>query len=280
MHVCMSVISRILYLLLAAVMAGMLSWMVYESSQRELWDALFVFGVVALFCWRTFYFALFHWDASEHWWNFPVLMGYRSLTKKPIQGKEHQGHGEDRSEQAVTEEDLDEMSYEECILHQLNHGITYDDDDYVTPEWIIEQEMAAIDGLATWISDATASAEKNTPKAEEAHRAPNNSTASLLAAELTVVAQSCANRTKLIKLILQAQSTGLELAMDYRDANGAFTQRVVMVEGILWAESGEFLIRGYCRLRQAPRTFRLDRIEDAAHVPPGGKWQREEPHWN
>jgi predicted DNA-binding transcriptional regulator YafY len=62
------------------------------------------------------------------------------------------------------------------------------------------------------------------------------------------------------KAILKALLDSVTVDLTYRDAGGQLTQRVVEPAGVLGTPNGWYLA-GWCRLRQAPRTFRLDRIE-------------------
>ena len=55
------------------------------------------------------------------------------------------------------------------------------------------------------------------------------------------------------------QSVALELS--YRDRQGCDTTRFVEPVGILGTHGGWFLV-AWCRLRQAPRVFRFDRIRE------------------
>lgn len=49
------------------------------------------------------------------------------------------------------------------------------------------------------------------------------------------------------------------IRLSYRDRDGIETVRVVEPVGFLGSKNGWYLV-GWCRLRQAPRTFKLDRI--------------------
>ncbi len=60
-------------------------------------------------------------------------------------------------------------------------------------------------------------------------------------------------------VILQALLESVAIELTYRDGHGDLTRRVVEPAGILGTNSGWYLA-GWCRLRMAARTFRLDRI--------------------
>src|SRR5437667_440381 len=49
------------------------------------------------------------------------------------------------------------------------------------------------------------------------------------------------------------------IVLTYRDSEGVLTRRAVEPAAIA-ATNGHWYLLGYCRLRQAPRWFRLDRI--------------------
>ncbi|MBV9544509.1 MAG: WYL domain-containing protein [Chloroflexi bacterium] len=55
------------------------------------------------------------------------------------------------------------------------------------------------------------------------------------------------------------ESRALEIT--YRDAEGSETRRIVEPAGIVGSHNGWYLV-GWCRMRQAARSFRLDRIVD------------------
>jgi predicted DNA-binding transcriptional regulator YafY len=55
------------------------------------------------------------------------------------------------------------------------------------------------------------------------------------------------------------------LQITYQDRSGDETVRTVEPAGLLGTGSGWFLVAG-CRLRQGPRTFRLDRIAQVTHT--------------
>ena len=57
---------------------------------------------------------------------------------------------------------------------------------------------------------------------------------------------------------------GLVVNLTYRDRNGQVTRRAVEAVGFYGGADGWYLV-GWCRLRDAGRIFRLDRIT-AAHL--------------
>ncbi|HET7094113.1 MAG TPA: WYL domain-containing protein, partial [Thermomicrobiales bacterium] len=63
--------------------------------------------------------------------------------------------------------------------------------------------------------------------------------------------------------IQRALLASVALALVYRDAQDRETARVVEPVGLVGARNGWYLA-AWCRLRQGPRTFRLDRIAHAA----------------
>ncbi len=73
------------------------------------------------------------------------------------------------------------------------------------------------------------------------------------------------------RAVEQALEAGVALEIEYEDRQGEVTRRVVEPVGLLGARSGWYLT-GWCRLRDASRAFRLDRIISARptgeRVPP------------
>jgi predicted DNA-binding transcriptional regulator YafY len=67
----------------------------------------------------------------------------------------------------------------------------------------------------------------------------------------------------IISVLQQSLIDSVAVSMQYRDFKGQETTRVVEPAGLLGTHRGWYLA-GYCRLRQAPRAFRLDRIASAA----------------
>jgi predicted DNA-binding transcriptional regulator YafY len=60
----------------------------------------------------------------------------------------------------------------------------------------------------------------------------------------------------------QALIASVAVELNYRDGQGRHTLRVVEPAGVLGTSKGWYLA-AFCRLRQAPRAFRLDRIAEA-----------------
>jgi len=66
-----------------------------------------------------------------------------------------------------------------------------------------------------------------------------------------------------IDVLQQALIASVVVAMTYRDFAGRETQREVEPAGLIGTGRGWYLV-AWCRLRQAPRAFRLDRIANAS----------------
>jgi predicted DNA-binding transcriptional regulator YafY len=64
------------------------------------------------------------------------------------------------------------------------------------------------------------------------------------------------------EVIQQALIDSVAVEMHYRDIGGNETVRVVEPGGLMGTRHGWYLA-AYCRMRQAPRAFRLDRIAGA-----------------
>jgi predicted DNA-binding transcriptional regulator YafY len=63
----------------------------------------------------------------------------------------------------------------------------------------------------------------------------------------------------IVEVIQQALIDGVAVRLTYRDAGGRETSRAVEPAGVIGTHNGWYLV-GWCRLRQASRAFRLDRI--------------------
>ena len=87
-------------------------------------------------------------------------------------------------------------------------------------------------------------------------------TASHLVSHIRVFQPADEPASPLSELFQRAIVNHLALDITYRDADGRETRRVIEPGGIVNTPSGWFLA-AWCRLRQAPRTFRLDRITRA-----------------
>jgi predicted DNA-binding transcriptional regulator YafY len=64
-------------------------------------------------------------------------------------------------------------------------------------------------------------------------------------------------------VLQQALIDSVAVEIAYRDSSGRETLRVVEPGGLLGTRSGWYLA-AWCRLREAPRAFRLDRIARAS----------------
>src|SRR3954452_16371330 len=84
-------------------------------------------------------------------------------------------------------------------------------------------------------------------------------TASRLVSQIRVVPGPDPTPGPAAELIQRALLEGQALEIAYRDGQARETQRVVEPGGMLGARAGWYLV-AWCRLRRAPRAFRLDRI--------------------
>jgi predicted DNA-binding transcriptional regulator YafY len=66
----------------------------------------------------------------------------------------------------------------------------------------------------------------------------------------------------IVEVIQQALISSVAIDIAYSDFQGRATERVVELGGLIGTRKGWYLV-AYCRLRQAPRAFRLDRIASA-----------------
>jgi hypothetical protein len=53
---------------------------------------------------------------------------------------------------------------------------------------------------------------------------------------------------------------GIDLELQYRDGSGDVTERTIIPDRLYRSSNGLCYLKGYCRLREEDRTFRLDRI--------------------
>jgi predicted DNA-binding transcriptional regulator YafY len=89
------------------------------------------------------------------------------------------------------------------------------------------------------------------------------STASKLVSQIRVMQGPTSSPDQSVaEVIQQALIDSVAVELGYRDFNGRQTTRVVEPGGLVGTRSGWYLA-AYCRLRQAPRAFRLDRIASA-----------------
>ena len=84
-------------------------------------------------------------------------------------------------------------------------------------------------------------------------------TASRLVSQIRVIQGPDGPGQPVAEVILQALIDPVAVELTYRDALARETRRVVEPAGLLGTHSGWYLA-AWCRLRQAPRAFRLDRI--------------------
>jgi predicted DNA-binding transcriptional regulator YafY len=89
------------------------------------------------------------------------------------------------------------------------------------------------------------------------------STASKLVSQIRVMQGPSSEPAESVgEVIQQALIDSLAVELCYRDFQGQETVRVVEPGGVVGTHRGWYLA-AYCRLRQAPRAFRLDRIASA-----------------
>lgn len=77
------------------------------------------------------------------------------------------------------------------------------------------------------------------------------------------VAQREIAPSQVIRAVEEGIRRGVALELDYEDRNGLRTERVVEAHGLFSSQSGWYLI-AWCRMRNGPRAFRLDRIRSAS----------------
>jgi predicted DNA-binding transcriptional regulator YafY len=87
--------------------------------------------------------------------------------------------------------------------------------------------------------------------------------AARLASQIRVVQAPGSPAESASAIVQQALLASVAVELTYRDAKDRETRRVVEPVGLVGARNGWHLA-AWCRLRQAPRTFRLDRIVQAA----------------
>jgi predicted DNA-binding transcriptional regulator YafY len=92
--------------------------------------------------------------------------------------------------------------------------------------------------------------------------APKDTAARLLS-QIRVMPGPTALATPVSEVIQRALLDALAVELSYRDGQARETVRVVEPVGVFGTRSGWYLA-AWCRLRQAPRAFRLDRIARAA----------------
>ena len=84
-----------------------------------------------------------------------------------------------------------------------------------------------------------------------------------LASQVRVTTAASGSALAVAEVVQQGLIDSVALALTYRDREERETARVVEPSGVLGTPSGWYLV-AWCRLRQAPRVFRLDRIRHAA----------------
>ena len=84
-----------------------------------------------------------------------------------------------------------------------------------------------------------------------------------LASQVRVTTAASGSALAVAEVVQQGLIDSVALALTYRDREERETARVVELSGVLGTPSGWYLV-AWCRLRQAPRVFRLDRIRHAA----------------
>jgi predicted DNA-binding transcriptional regulator YafY len=92
--------------------------------------------------------------------------------------------------------------------------------------------------------------------------AASKDTASRLISQIRVVQGVAGPAHAVSAIIQQALLDAVAVELRYRDREARETIRIVEPVGLLGTQSGWFLV-GWCRLRAAPRVFRLDRIAEA-----------------
>lgn len=91
-------------------------------------------------------------------------------------------------------------------------------------------------------------------------------TATRLASQIRVVPGPVGPANQVTEVIQRALLESVAVDLWYRDREDRETARVVEPVGVLGTRGGWFLV-AWCRLRQAPRCFRLDRISQASLTP-------------
>jgi predicted DNA-binding transcriptional regulator YafY len=88
-------------------------------------------------------------------------------------------------------------------------------------------------------------------------------TAARLVSQIRVLQDGVGPTSSVAEVIQQALLDAVALELTYADRQGRETRRVVEPGGVFCTRQGWFLA-AWCRLRQAPRAFRLDRIAQAS----------------
>jgi predicted DNA-binding transcriptional regulator YafY len=90
--------------------------------------------------------------------------------------------------------------------------------------------------------------------------------ASRLVSRIRVVQEGVGPSDEVSAVVQRALLDSVALELTYRDGQGRETRRVVEPGGVFCTRHGWFLA-AWCRLRQAPRAFRLDRVTRASLRP-------------
>jgi predicted DNA-binding transcriptional regulator YafY len=90
-------------------------------------------------------------------------------------------------------------------------------------------------------------------------------TAGRLAARIRVTPLPEQSTSPMWDMVQQTLLQPEALQITYQDRSGEMTERTVEPAGLLGTSNGWFLV-AWCRLRQGPRTFRLDRIATAGRT--------------
>ncbi|MGH2457383.1 MAG: helix-turn-helix transcriptional regulator, partial [Chloroflexota bacterium] len=90
--------------------------------------------------------------------------------------------------------------------------------------------------------------------------------AARLASQIRVIQVPGGPANHVTGVIQQALLESVAVDLSYRDRQDRETVRIVEPVGVVGTPSGWFLV-GWCRLRQAPRFFRLDRINLVSLTP-------------
>ncbi len=99
-------------------------------------------------------------------------------------------------------------------------------------------------------------------KVTSALSATNRATAEQIASQVRVVAEPTDPHSPVRENIEQALRDRVAIGIEYGDAEENITRRVIEPAGY-FSSRGQWYLCAWCRLRQAPRAFRMDRIGDA-----------------
>jgi predicted DNA-binding transcriptional regulator YafY len=137
----------------------------------------------------------------------------------------------------------------------------------IDPRWSLPPlNFDATEALAVI---AALTAARSMPYAQAGRRAAQKVLAAMTSGE-AARAKELAGRLRLgtfgssgardiVTAVEQAVERRSTVRLDYRDRQGAITRRLVEAHGLQLDTNGTYLL-GWCRMREAPRAFRLDRI--------------------